>query len=84
MTMSVRLPPLLETRLEQEARRLGLTKSEFVIDAVERMLGFKNPAKLLRTVRKSAAMGDRASGDRNGSSQVSARMKAKLRAKLPD
>ena len=78
MTMSVRLPPLLETRLEQEARRLGLTKSEFVIDAVERMLGFKNPAKLLRTVRKSAAM-----GDRNASSQVSARMKAKLRAKLP-
>jgi predicted DNA-binding protein len=79
MTMSVRLPPLLETRLEQEARRLGLTKSEFVIDAVERMLGFKNPAKLLKTVRKSAGM-----GDRNASSQVSARMKAKLRAKLPD
>ena len=79
MTMSVRLPPLLETRLEQEARRLGLTKSEFVIDAVERMLGFKNPAKLLQTVRKSAAR-----GDRNASSQVSARMKAKLRAKLPD
>ena len=52
MAMSVRLPAVLEARLEQESQRLGLSKSEFVIDALERMLGF-DPAALLRTVRRS-------------------------------
>ena len=79
MAMSVRLDPTLETRVEQESRRLGVTKSEFVKDALERVLGLKNPADLLRTVRSGKAMGNpRASRD------VSARMKAKLRAKLSD
>ena len=35
MAMSVRLDPTLETRVEQESRRLGITKSEFVKDALE-------------------------------------------------
>ena len=80
MAMSVRLPPTLEARLEQESKRLGLSKSEFVIDALERMLDFKNPATLLRTVRKTS--GPR--GHAGASSNVSARFKAKLRAHVPD
>ena len=51
MALSVRLDPLLESRLEQEARRLGVTKSEFVKDALERILGAKNPYDLLQDVR---------------------------------
>jgi predicted DNA-binding protein len=35
MAMSVRLDPTLETRVEQESRRLGITKSDFVKDALE-------------------------------------------------
>ena len=47
MTLSVRLAPELEARLEEEARRLGISKSEFVKDVLERSLGLKNPATLL-------------------------------------
>jgi predicted DNA-binding protein len=79
MAMSVRLDPTLETRVAQESRRLGITKSEFVKDALERVLGLKNPADLLKTVRSGKAM-----GNPQASHNVSARMKAKLRAKLPD
>jgi predicted DNA-binding protein len=79
MAMSVRLDPTLETRVAQESRRLGITKSEFVKDALERVLGLKNPADLLSTVRSGKAM-----GNPQASRNVSARMKAKLRAKLPD
>lgn len=79
MAMSVRLDPTLETRVEQESRRLGVSKSEFVKDALERVLGLKNPADLLKAVRSGKAM-----GNPQASLNVSARMKAKLRAKLPD
>jgi hypothetical protein len=78
MAMSVRLDPTLETRVEQESRRLGVTKSEFVKDALERVLGLKNPAHLLRAVRSRKPM-----GNPQASRSVSASMKAKLRAKLP-
>jgi predicted DNA-binding protein len=79
MAMSVRLDPTLETRVEQESRRLGVTKSEFVKDALERVLGLKNPADLLNAVRSRKLM-----GNTQASTNVSAKMKAKLRAKLPD
>jgi predicted DNA-binding protein len=79
MAMSVRLDPTLETRVEQESRRLGVTKSEFVKDALERVLGLKNPADLLNAVRSGKRM-----GNPQASRNVSARMKAKLRAKLSD
>lgn len=42
MALSVRLEPAIEARVEQEARRLGISKSEFVKDALERVLGLKN------------------------------------------
>jgi len=76
MAISVRLDPALEARVEEEARRLGVTKSEVVKDALERVLGLKNPAELLRKVRSGTPM-----GLRSASENVSARMRRKLRAK---
>lgn len=79
MAVSVRLDPLIEAKLTQQAALLGVTKSEFIKDALERVLGMKNPATLLRQVRKAGKM-DRPTA----SARVSASMKAKLRAKRPD
>jgi predicted DNA-binding protein len=47
MAVSVRMDPLLEKQLEQEARRKGITKSQFIIEAVERALGRRNPYDLM-------------------------------------
>lgn len=55
MAVSVRMDPLLEKELEQAARRLGQTKSQFIIDAVERALGRKDPAQLYHRVMEEAA-----------------------------
>jgi RHH-type rel operon transcriptional repressor/antitoxin RelB len=79
MTLTVRLDSALETRVDQEARRLGITKSEFVKDALERVLGLKNPAALLKAVRSRRPM-----GNPSASANVSARMRAKLREKRAD
>jgi len=46
---------LLEKELELAAKRQGVTKSQFVIDAVERALGHKDPYKLLLQVRQEVA-----------------------------
>ena len=78
MAISVRLEPALEAAVEAEARRLGITKTELVKDSLERRLGLKNPAELLRTVRSNTLM-----GDPDASEDVSAKMKAKLRAQRP-
>jgi len=78
MAISVRLSPDLEVKVEQEARRLGVTKSEFVKDALERVLGIKNPATLLQSVRSLAP-----TGDPDASENVSVKMKKKLRAQRP-
>jgi RHH-type rel operon transcriptional repressor/antitoxin RelB len=76
MALSVRLEPALEARVVQEARRLGITKSEFVKDALERVLGLKDPCALLRQVRSNAPMG------RADASEATGRqLQAKLRAK---
>ena len=74
MALSVRLEPALEARLEQEARRLGISKSEFVKDALERVLGLKNPAELLRQVRSGTPLGATDTSER-----VSQRVREKLR-----
>ena len=47
MTVSVRMDPMLEKELELAAKRRGVTKSQFIIDAVQRALGHKNPHELL-------------------------------------
>jgi len=78
MAISVRLNVALEARVGEEARRLGITKSGFVKDALERVLGIKNPAELLHAVRSGTPM-----GDPGASENVSAKMKKKLRAQHP-
>ncbi|HXK39966.1 MAG TPA: CopG family transcriptional regulator [Candidatus Paceibacterota bacterium] len=78
MTLTVRLDAALEERVNQEAKRLGITKSELVKDALERVLGLKNPATLLKAVRSRKPM-----GNPRASENISARMKAKLREKRP-
>ncbi len=47
MAVSVRMNPLLEKELELAAQRRGLTKSQFIIDAVERALGRPNPYEMM-------------------------------------
>ena len=79
MAVSVRLDPLIEAKLTQQATLLGITKSDFIKDALERVLGMKNPAALLKQVRRSGKM-----GRPDASANVSAAMKARLRAQRPD
>ena len=79
MAVSVRLDPVIEAKLTQQAALLGITKSEFIKDAIERVLGLKNPAALLRQIRRSGKM-----GRPDASAKVSALMKTRLRAKHPD
>lgn len=79
MAISVRLDPTLEALLNQEIQRLGVTKSEYVKDALESMLGLKNPANLLQQVRSNTPM-----GDPNASENVSTKVKARLRDKRSD
>lgn len=51
MAVSVRLEPMLEKELELTAKRMGVTKSQFIISALERALGRKNPYELLLKVQ---------------------------------
>lgn len=78
MPLSIRLDPLLEARVEEESRRRGVTKSEVVKDALERVLGLKNPRTLLDQVRSGKPM-----GRPDASTATGKAMKAKLRAKRP-
>ena len=55
MTLSVRMDPLLEKELELAARRQGVTKSQFVVEAVERALGRKNSYQLLLQAKAQVA-----------------------------
>jgi Arc/MetJ-type ribon-helix-helix transcriptional regulator len=77
MTLSVRLDPSLEARIDQESRRRGVSKSEVVKDALERVLGLKNPYDLLQEIRSPGAPGRRSTA----SESTGAGLKAKLRAK---
>ena len=55
MAVSVRMDPLLEKQLEHAAKRQGVTKSQFIVDAVERALGGRNPYELLLTLKAEEA-----------------------------
>jgi RHH-type rel operon transcriptional repressor/antitoxin RelB len=79
MAVSVRLDPLVEAKLTQQANLLGVTKSDFIKDALERVLGMKDPAALLQQTRSGSKQ-----GRRDTSSNVSRLMKARLRAKRSD
>jgi predicted DNA-binding protein len=55
VAVSVRMDPVLERELEAAARLKGQTKSQFIVDAVERALGHKNPYALLLQVQEEIA-----------------------------
>ncbi len=76
MPTSIRLDPALEAQLEAESRRRGVTKSDVIKDALERVLGMKTPKGLLDAVRSGKPM-----GRPDASTATGAGMKAKLRAK---
>ena len=51
MTVSVRMEAYLESEIEKTAKLRGISKSQFIIEAVERALGRKDPYQLLMKVR---------------------------------
>lgn len=55
MAVSVRMDPLLEMELDLAAKRQGITKSQFIIGAVERALGRKDPAALYQEMMEDSA-----------------------------
>jgi predicted DNA-binding protein len=56
MAVSVRLDPLMEKELELSAKQQGITKSQFIIAALERALGRKNPYALMMQAKADAAL----------------------------
>lgn len=51
MAVSVRMDPLLEKELELAAQRRGVTKSQFIIDAVEKALGRRDAYALMQSLK---------------------------------
>ena len=49
--LSIRIPPEIEQRLEQEVARLRTTKSRYVQDLLRQALAPKNPVALLMQIR---------------------------------
>jgi RHH-type rel operon transcriptional repressor/antitoxin RelB len=82
MAVSVRMEPLLERELELAAKRQGVTKSQFIIAAVERALGRKDPAQLYHQVMEEAAQYRVSDGGLEGNAPPSTgeRLRSKLRA----
>ncbi len=87
MTVSVRMNPLLENELELAAKRQGVSKSQFIVDAVERALGRKDPYQLLQQVReefaglRTAAVPMHESGvSKAASPSTSERLRSKLKS----
>ena len=86
MVMSVRMDPLLEKELELAAQRRGITKSQFVIGAVERALGRKNPYELLLALQAEEPKAEYGAVAKGAVAKKAAydtdKSKAALRAKL--
>lgn len=55
MAVSVRLDPLMEKELELSAKRQGVTKSQFIIAALERALGRKDSYQLMQQAKAEIA-----------------------------
>ncbi|WP_144732884.1 toxin-antitoxin system HicB family antitoxin [Extensimonas perlucida] len=81
MAVSVRMDPLLEKELALAAKRQGITKSQFIIEAVERALGRKDPAALYHKVMEESAryrVGEEVPDD--ALSPIKAALRQRLRA----
>lgn len=51
MALSVRMDPLLEREREVAAKRRGITKSQFIGEAVQRAAGMKDPYALTQQLK---------------------------------
>lgn len=78
MAVSVRMDPLMEKELELAAKRRGVTKSQFIIEAVGRALGRKDPAALYQQVMENAGVYSAAEA---ASPPVEQPLRAKLQGK---
>jgi HicB family len=58
MAISVRVDPVLERELALAAKRQGVIKSQFVVDAIERALGRKNAFNLMMTLKAEEERAD--------------------------
>jgi RHH-type rel operon transcriptional repressor/antitoxin RelB len=84
MAVSVRMDPLLESELAQAAKRRGITKSQFIVEAVERALGRNNPGELYLKVMQDMAsysVAVPADGEVDALSPTKAAVRDLLRAK---
>jgi len=86
MAVSVRMDPLLERDLDAAAKRRGITKSQFIIEAVERALGRRNPYALMQQLLAEERAGAYGPAPEPGSSREQAyetdAAKKLLRARL--
>jgi len=78
MTLSVQIDPVLESRVEEEARRLGVSPSALVREVLERALGMNSPAEVYRRVCSFTPMGDPDASEKSGD-----KIKARLRENHP-
>jgi hypothetical protein len=78
MTLSVQIDPVLESRVEEEARRLGVSPSALVREVLERALGMNSPAEVYRRVCSFTPMGDPDASETAGD-----KIKARLRENHP-
>lgn len=69
MAVSVRMDPLLERELGAAAKRRGITKSQFIVEAVERALGRRNPYELMQRLLAEEKAGAYGPAPRRGSSR---------------
>lgn len=81
MAVSVRMDPLMEKELELAAKRKGVTKSQFIIEAVERALGRRDPAQLYREVMEAPLPYATVGGNAAQVAEPSAPLRAKLHAR---
>jgi RHH-type rel operon transcriptional repressor/antitoxin RelB len=83
MAVSVRMDPLMEKELELAAKRRGVTKSQFIIEAVERALGRKDPAALYQQVMERPGTYSAAEAEQ-GEQPLRARLQGKHTAEAAD
>ncbi|MDR0780307.1 MAG: type II toxin-antitoxin system HicB family antitoxin [Pseudomonadales bacterium] len=90
MAVSVRIDALLEKRLTLAAQHQGITKSQFIIHAVERALGDRDPYALMLQAKAEMAQDSRSASlaqafvAEHALSYDSERSRADLIAKLRD
>ena len=85
MAVSVRMDPLMEKELELAAKRRGVTKSQFIIEAVERALGRKDPAALYQQVmEKPVACSAAEATSEQGEQPLRAKLQGKQAAEAAD